>query len=59
MCYHLFALVVPAAILLTHLRICSLQETSAAGAERGKPPRFLNELEALYGDQNRNTLSCP
>jgi hypothetical protein len=32
-----------------------LQETSSAGAGRGKPPRFLNELEALYGDRNQNT----
>ncbi|CAD6334518.1 unnamed protein product [Miscanthus lutarioriparius] len=29
-------------------------ETSAAGAARCKPPRFLNELGALYGDRNCN-----
>jgi len=26
-----------------------------AGGRRGRPPRFLEELKALYDDQNRNT----
>jgi hypothetical protein len=32
-----------------------LLETSAAGARHGRPPRFLNKLEALYDDWNWNT----
>jgi len=40
-----------------HLPIYSLQETSVAGARRGRPPCFVNELEALYGGPNWNT-SC-
>ena len=35
--------------------MCSSQETSSAGGRHGRPPRFLEKLEALYGDRNRHT----
>jgi hypothetical protein len=35
-------------------RLFSVQETGADAGRRGRPPHFLEQLEALYGDHNRN-----